>query len=111
MLLNLSPHWKEIIKFYLTDCFLFDIYSRKMDNKLKLLSKREVLYEVVDDPLLLNFGCHFDNNLVKNFCSGLANFIKLNYTKIVAAMERDSSSESADTVSIGVERNEVVIQD
>ena len=104
MLLKLSPLWKEIIKFYLVKCFVYDIYNRKMNDKLKLLAKREVLYEAVDNPLVLNFGCHFDNNLVKNFCSGVANYVKHNYARIVEAIRRGDGDNDDESTVVGDER-------
>ena len=82
VLLELSSEWREIIGFYLTDCFVFDLYTRKIENKKHLLSKREILYSVVENPSFLELDCHFDNNLIKNFCTGLANFLKRNLSKI-----------------------------
>lgn len=76
LLLSLTPYWKTIVKHYILKCFVFDVYNRKVECKLQLLAKKETLFAVVDEPMLLDFGCHFDNNLVKNFCTGLSNFVK-----------------------------------
>ena len=79
---SLSAEWKQLIKFYLTDCFIFDLYTRKLEDKKHLLSKREVFYTVIENPGFLDLDCHFDNNLVKNFCTGLSNFLRKNYQKM-----------------------------
>lgn len=89
ILASLSPEWKELIKFYLTDCFIFDLYTRKLEDKKHLLSKREIFYSVIENPEMLDLDCHFDNNLVKNFCTGLSNFLKKNYQKMKDAIEED----------------------
>ena len=85
-LLSLTDEWKEIFKFYLTDCFIYDLYSRKIDNKRHILSKREIIYSFIDNPKLLELDCNFDNNFVKNFCTGLANFLQIHLTSIKTAL-------------------------
>ena len=82
ILLKLSPEWKKIIKFYMTDCFINDLYTRRLANKKFLLSKRELLFKVIDSPELLTMDCHFDNNLLKNYCTGIANFVNKHYQDI-----------------------------
>lgn len=107
LLTSLSDYWKDIIRYYLIHCMIYDIYTRKVEDKIQLLSKREIFYAVVDDPELLDLDCHFDNNLVKNFCNGLANFIKKFFReldKAVSSIEPNllkevskADCESADT--------------
>ena len=75
IILKLTPDWKKIIKFYMTECFIHDLYTRRLENKMFLLSKRELLYKLIDNPELLTLDCHFDNNLLKNYCTGIANFV------------------------------------
>ena len=94
VLSSLSPEWKQLIKFYLTDCFIFDLYTRKLEDKKHLLSKREVFYTVIENPGFLDLDCHFDNNLVKNFCTGLSNFLRKNYKKMREVItEKESKGE------------------
>ena len=82
ILIQLTPEWKRIIKFYMTECFIHDLYTRRLENKMFLLSKRELLYRLIDNPELLTMDCHFDNNLLKNFCTGIANFVTKHYSEI-----------------------------
>lgn len=91
VLISLDPNWKELIKFYLTDCFIFDLYTRKLEDKKHLLSKREIFYSVIENPEVLDLDCHFDNNLVKNFCTGLSNFLKKNYQKMKDMIEKEKA--------------------
>lgn len=79
---TLNNQWKKLIKFYLTDCFIFDLYTRKIENKLKLLENREIFYAIIENPDMLNIDCHFDNNMVKNYCSGLGNYLKKYHKKM-----------------------------
>ena len=88
VLVELSEEWKDIIRFYLTECYIFDLYTRKIEDKKHLLSKREILYNVIDNPTLLDLDCHFDNNLMKNFCTGLSNFLKTSLTKMKDCMKQ-----------------------
>jgi len=94
VLLELDDEWKDIIRFYLTDCYIFDLYTRKIEDKKHLLSKREILYNVVEQPSFLDLDCHFDNNLVKNFCTGLSNFLRNNFIKIKDCMAKMKSADS-----------------
>ena len=73
---------KKIIKFYLSECFLIDIFSRKLSDKKLMMSKRQLFYDSVDNPKLLLFECKYDNNLLKNFSAGLINFLFKNFFKI-----------------------------
>lgn len=84
----LTPKWKNIIKFYMTECFIFDLYIRRLENKMFLLSKRHFLFSIIEQPDLLTNDCHFDNNLLKNFCTGLANFIYVHYDDILRELNK-----------------------
>ena len=66
----------------MTECFIYDLYIRRLENKMFLLSKREFLFSLIEKPDLLNTDCHFDNNLLKNYCTGIANFIYQHYDDI-----------------------------
>lgn len=83
---SLSPFCHELINFYMTQCFIFDIFTRKLKNKSFLLSKRELLFQIFNEPRLLEMDCHFDNNLLKNFCTGMANFFIKHYDQIVCSL-------------------------
>lgn len=99
---SLTPEWKELIKFYLTDCFIFDLYTRKLEDKKHLLSKREIFYSVIENPDVLDLDCHFDNNLVKNFCTGLSNFLKKNYQKMKDAIAEEKAEQERENINNGV---------
>lgn len=88
ILLSLDAEWKRIIKFYMTECFIYDLYIRRLENKMFLLSKRQLLYTLIDNPELLTTDCHFDNNLLKNYCTGIANFILNHYDDIKEALAK-----------------------
>ena len=88
ILLSLDAEWKRIIKFYMTECFIYDLYIRRLENKMFLLSKRQLLYTLIDNPELLTTDCHFDNNLLKNYCTGIANFILNHYDDIKTALAK-----------------------
>ena len=88
------------MKYYLTDCFIFDLYTRKLENKAHILSKREIFYSVIDDPTFLSLDCHFDNNLVKNFCTGLANYLKKNYNQMKEVLETSNRFENKENLQL-----------
>ena len=87
ILLKLNPEWKKVIKFYMTECFIHDLYTRRLENKMFLMSKRDLLYRLVDNPELLTKDCHFDNNLLKNYCTGIANFVARHYKDIQSKLK------------------------
>ena len=92
VLVSLSPEWTHMLCYYVSNCFLYDIYSRRLETRSLLLSKQRILYKLICNPDLLNLDCHFDNNVVKNFCCGAANFILKNYEKfkdVVSAEKRE----------------------
>lgn len=87
ILLKLSPESKRMVRFYMTDCFIQDLFTRRLKNKGFLLSKRELLFRAIENPDVLAMDCHFDNNLLKNFCTGVANFILKHSPKIHQAIQ------------------------
>ena len=81
-LIKSSPVTRQILLFYMRECFILDVYTRRLENKRFLLAKREIFYEIIRNPELLSQDCHFDNNSLKNFCTGAGNFILKNLKKI-----------------------------
>ena len=81
-LLNMSPFSKQILDFYLKECFIFDVFSRKVANKAKLFGNRQFFADCLEDPDILHQRFNFDNNLIKNFCIGAVNFISRYYSDI-----------------------------
>lgn len=79
ILSGFSNKAKSFFKFYLSDCFIIHLFQRKLENKMTLLSKREMLMKIIENPKILSRGCNFDNNLLKNFCKGAANFIEIHF--------------------------------
>ena len=41
-----------------------------------------MLYQIIEKPEMLNQDCHFNNNILKNFCTGVGNFLLANYLNI-----------------------------
>ena len=79
---NLPKNWKILICIYLKDYFVFDLYTRKLSDKITVLSKRTIFHKIIHHPELLDKNCHMNNNTMKNFCVGMVNFITKNYDKI-----------------------------
>ena len=82
---RLNKKWKFLIKQYMEQCFITHLYIRQIKNFSELMKHRQHIYEALDDPDILNFKVSFGNNLVKNFCKGLANFIIIFYNDLVNA--------------------------
>ena len=98
-LVEMSPQWKDALKFYISNCFVFDIYNRKIECKLQLLAKSRTFFAVIDQPDKLQLGCHFDNNLIKNFCTGFANFATRNHELLLRSVDCKSQTELVETSS------------
>jgi hypothetical protein len=75
VLLKLPTRYKSFLKMYICKWFVEHLHLRPIKNIPEYLSKRQVLYEVIDEPNLLTRKRSFPNNLVKNFCRGVINFI------------------------------------
>ena len=78
----LSDKAKEFIKFYITECFFLDLFSRNIKNKKSILSKRQLFYDMLDGPEILNEVNFHNNNIIKNFCNGCMNFISQHFYDI-----------------------------
>lgn len=89
ILFNFTKKAKQILKFYLTHCFIIDIFKRKIENKRMLMAKRDIFYAIINNPEILSNDCHFDNNLLKNFCTGAGNFIKKHFFDIEYQISRN----------------------
>lgn len=72
---SLSRRWKKLIRCYLERCFLMHLHLRQIKQIGELMRNRQNIYDALEDPELLNNQVNFGNNLVKNFCKGLANFV------------------------------------
>ena len=66
---------KGILKAYMQYCFIYDVFTRRVVNRKLLFSKRTFLLECIVEPKNLSKECSFDNNLIKNYCTGAVNFI------------------------------------
>ncbi len=82
LLKGLPEFWKKLICIYLKKYFIFDLYTRKLADKIYILNKREIFHQILHNPDLLDKNCHMNNNTMKNFCVGLTNYLKKNHLKI-----------------------------
>lgn len=72
---GMHPANKGVLLAYMRHCFIFDVFTRRVVNRKLLFSKRTFLLECVLEPGNLRRECSFDNNLIKNYCTGAVNFI------------------------------------
>ena len=79
---SMSQANKEILIVYMKYCFIFDVFTRKVINRKMLFTKRNILLECIINPKKLNLECSFDNNLIKNYCTGVINFISRYYSEL-----------------------------
>lgn len=81
---------KGILVAYMRHCFIFDVFTRRVVNRKLLFSKRTFLLECILDPANLNKECSFDNNLIKNFCTGAVNFISRFFAELEVLRDNQS---------------------
>ena len=79
---NLSARWKKLVKKYMERCFLIHLHLRQIKNFSELMQQRQNIYDALDDPSILENGVNFANNLVKNFCKGITNFVVMFYDEL-----------------------------
>lgn len=87
---SLDYKWKFLLKVYIKEYLINDIYNRKLENSLILLNRRKILLESIDDPEILETDCNFDNNSIKNFCKGFVIFYTKNLDDMDAIYENEN---------------------
>ena len=81
-LLQVPPKWKLIFKYYVQELFVMDIYTRRMSNRLNLLTKQEFFYRCIEEPDHIYKANFMTHNIIKNFCTGMANFVSKRFGEI-----------------------------
>lgn len=76
----------RLLRHYVSYCFVMDVCSRRLENKTFLISKRSLFFRIIEEPELLSRDCHFDNNILKNFCTGASNFIQMHLGRIMECL-------------------------
>ena len=87
ILLRSSDTLRKLILFYIEDCFLFHTHWRKIKCKEYLISQRDLFYQLVKNPEVLDDDCHFNKNIIKNFCNGVGSFLLAHFLKIYNHMQ------------------------
>ena len=83
ILFELSPKYKKLLREYISKCFIYHLHMRPINDISQLMKQRKLIYEAVSNPELLNGNKSLANNLIKNFCKGIVNFIVLFYDDLV----------------------------
>ena len=83
ILSSISRKWKNFIKFYLRNCFIRHLHIRQIKKISELMRQRQFFYDALDDPELLTLKVKFDNNIIKNFCIGICNFVIMFYSDLI----------------------------
>jgi hypothetical protein len=84
ILFELPFQFKVLLQEYMSKCFIFHVHMRPINNISQLLLQRNVIFNAIMDPQILNGNKSFANNLVKNFCKGMVTFLVLFYNQLVA---------------------------
>lgn len=82
VLSQLPGPYKDFVKLYLRRFFLMHVHLRQIKNLFQLMSHRQSIYNAVDQPEILRGNMKFKNNMVKNFCKGVVNFVVLFYEEL-----------------------------
>ena len=83
ILFELPSDIKKILQRYMQQCFIFHLHIRPISDINQLLKQRKVIYEAISNPDVLNGNKSFGNNLIKNFCKGVVNFVVTFYHDLV----------------------------
>ena len=81
-LINSSESMKRLLRFYIQECFIFHIFSRKLKNPKHLFSRRSILFQIIRNPSILKTDCSFNNNSISNFCTGACLFLLKHHTSV-----------------------------
>ena len=84
---NTSRFLKLILQFYLTECFHFHVFSRKLKSPKHLFSKRGLLFKIIDNPEMLKQDCGFNNNSISNFSTGASLFLKKHLKSVIFSVK------------------------
>lgn len=79
---KMPEKWKSFFKFYMTNCFIKHLFIRQIKNCSGLFKKRELFFKAIDDPKIIRSNIHFGNNLIKNFCKGICNFVAMFFKEL-----------------------------
>lgn len=79
ILRGLEKYIRRLLKDYLRHHFLFHLHLRQIKDISGLMKNRQMIFEAIDDPEILDSNCTFSNNLIKNFCKGFVNFVLIFY--------------------------------
>ena len=80
---QVDSKWKNFIKFYLTRCLIFHLSIRQLKNVSELMRHRQNLFDSLHEPELLKSKINFKNNLIKNFCKGISNYVIMFYDDLI----------------------------
>ena len=80
---QVDSQWKNFIKFYLTRCLIFHLSIRQLKNVSELMRHRQNLFDSLHEPELLISKINFSNNLIKNFCKGISNYVIMFYDDLI----------------------------
>lgn len=83
ILYELPTRVKNFLLEYIEKCFIIHLHLRPLNNKINIMTHREVIFRAISDPEILNGNMKFANNLVKNFCKGVINFVVLFFDDLV----------------------------
>lgn len=84
ILSGLCGDLRRLLREYMRKCFIFHLHVRPISNISELLKQRTVIFEAISNPNVLCGNKSFANNLIKNFCKGVVNFIVLFYHDLVS---------------------------
>ena len=79
---TLNRDWRKLLKLYLSRFFVFHAHIRKMKNRLEFMRFRQLFYEMLDSPEALKDYMGISNNIIKNFCKGVVNFIVIFFEQL-----------------------------
>ena len=80
--------YKKYLQVYITDFLFFDVYTRKLKNRTRLLCRKTLFYNSISNPSILEQNSTVQNSEVKQFCSVSVKFLSKNLNHIKKVMKK-----------------------
>lgn len=80
---SLSEQNKRLLQAYMQHYFVIHLHVRQIKYFAKLMNHRHLFFQAIADPELLRTNTSVGNNIIKNFCKGIVNFVCVFQSQLV----------------------------
>jgi hypothetical protein len=90
---NFPSTYKKYLQVYITDFLFFDVYTRKLKNRTRLLCRKTLFYNSISNPSILEHNSNVQNSEIKQFCSVSVKFLSKNMNHVKEVMKKKYSNK------------------